>query len=69
MKNRVERVVTKFIPIYGSIPKLSEKIGINRTTLHHAIKRGTFSTQLQNKFIQLAKEHGIKIDHSDLLNQ
>lgn len=68
-KNRVEIMVDKFTPVFdGSIPKLSEAIGINRTTLHHAMKRGTFSTELQKKFLDLSKKHKIQIDPADLLN-
>jgi len=68
-KNRVEKMVDKFLPTFnGSIPKMSEAINIDRTTLHHAMKRGTFSTDLQKKFIGLAKEHKIEINPADLLN-
>jgi len=68
-KNRVEKMVDKFKPIFNdSIPKMSEAIDINRTTLHHAMKRGTFSTDLQKKFLDLAKKHNIKINPADLLN-
>ncbi|MBL4860852.1 MAG: hypothetical protein JKX96_08365 [Acinetobacter sp.] len=68
-KNRVQKMVDKFIHIFnGSIPKMSKAMGIDRTTLHHAMKRGTFSTDLQKKFLGLAKEHDIEIDPSDLLN-
>ena len=69
-KNRVEIMVDKFLPAFdGSIPKMSKAMdGMNRTTLHHAMKRGTFSTELQNKFLRLAKEHAIEINPADLLN-
>ena len=68
-KNRVEKMVDKFTPIFnGSIPKMSKAMDINRTTLHHAMKRGTFSIDLQKKFLWLAKEHDIEINPSDLLN-
>lgn len=68
--NRVEEMVEKFLPTFnGSIPKMSEAMGgIDRTTLHHAMKRGTFSVDLQKKFMGLAKEHSIEIDPADLLN-
>ena len=69
-KNRVEKMVEKFKPVFnGSIPKMSQAMGgMDRTTLHHAMKRGTFSTDMQNKFIQLGKDHDIEIDSSELLN-
>lgn len=68
-KNRVEKMVDKFKPFFDeSIPKMSKAINIDRTTLHHAMKRGTFSTDLQKKFLKLAKEYDIKINPSDLLN-
>tara|TARA_R110000851_G_scaffold182721_1_gene331837 strand:- start:16719 stop:16940 length:222 start_codon:yes stop_codon:yes gene_type:complete len=68
-KNRVEKMVDKFKPVFGgSIPKMSDAIKIDRTTLHHAMKRGTFSTDLQKKFLQLSKEHDIEVDASELLN-
>ena len=69
-KNRVEKMVDKFKPIFDeSIPRMSEAMGgMDRTTLHHAMKRGTFSTELQKKFLSLAKEHNIEIDPADLLN-
>tara|TARA_R110000851_G_scaffold20691_3_gene62418 strand:- start:121 stop:342 length:222 start_codon:yes stop_codon:yes gene_type:complete len=68
-KNRVQKMVEQFTPIFeNSIPKLSKAMDIDRTTLHHAIKRGTFSTDLQTKFLDLSKKHGIEINTSDLLN-
>ncbi len=67
--NRVEKMIEKFKPAFeGSIPKMSKAMNIDRTTLHHAMKRGTFSTDLQEKFLDLAKEHKVKVNPVDLLN-
>lgn len=68
-KNRVEKMVDKFKPLFDeSIPKMSKAIDVDRTTLHHAMKRGTFSTDLQKKFLKLAKDYDIEINPADLLN-
>lgn len=68
-KNRVEKMVDKFLPKFNnSIPLMSEAMDIDRTTLHHAMKRGTFSTDLQSKFLALAKKHEVKIEPAELLN-
>jgi len=68
-QNRVEKMVDKFKPVFNnSIPVMSEAMNIERTTLHHAMKRGTFSTDLQSKFIELGKQHNINVDASELIN-
>ncbi|MBL4763468.1 MAG: hypothetical protein JKY93_12325 [Gammaproteobacteria bacterium] len=68
-KNRVHKIVDKFLPIFeDSIPKMSEAMGVHRSTLHHAMKRGTFSTDLQSGFMKLSEKHEVKINFTDLLN-
>lgn len=67
--NRVEKVIDKFKPVFnGSIPKMSEEMEIHRSTLHHAVRRGVFSTKLQKKFLDLSKKHEIDLKPEEVLN-
>jgi hypothetical protein len=67
--NCVEKVVEKLRPSFnGSIPAMSDAMGIHRSTLHHAMARGRFSIDLQNSFRRIAADKKITIQAEELLN-
>ena len=64
----IRRVINAFMPLYGSIPKLSAAMGLHRSALHQAMRRKSLSVDMQRQFIALAKQHDIKLDVMDLIS-
>lgn len=67
--NRVEKVIAKLTPPFGgSLPLLSEALGVHRSTLHHAKRRNVLSPRLQAAIMFLAKKYNIDLDASEIIN-
>jgi len=69
-RSGVEIVIDQLAePFEGSVPDLSRFMGVHRSTLHYALRRGHFSSKLQQKCLNTAKTFRIQLNPNHLIGE